>query len=154
MLRKNGCFSNSHKTKPPPSPKGMFFQRLFLQIILAAKWQVRHSSMYNCIYMSPKQQRRLCLLFCLILLYYGILILIPSVLVPGLDLGIGEVQLGGQLHPVLNGQVLLPLEGALQGLQLLVREGGARFPLLLHVVGVRMPRVVFACIKAAIQYQT
>ena len=88
------------------------------------------------------------------ILQYVILILIPSVLVPGLDLGVGEVQLGGQLHPVLNGQVLLPLEGALQGLQLLVREGGARFPLLLCVVGVRMPRVVFACIKAAIQYQT
>ena len=105
------------------------------------------------LYICPPNQPRLCLL-CLILLFYVILILIPSVLVPGLDLGVGEVQLGGQLHPVLNGQVLLPLEGALQGLQLLVREGGARFPLLLCVVGVRMPRVVFACIKAAIQYQT
>ena len=34
----------------------------------------------------------------------------PAILVPGLDLGISEVQFGRQLHPVLNAEVLLTLE--------------------------------------------
>lgn len=55
----------------------------------------------------------------------------PSVLVPGLDLGVGEGQLGGQLHPVLDAQVLLPLEALLQGLELVVGERCPRLALLL-----------------------
>jgi len=37
----------------------------------------------------------------------------------------------GQLLPLLDAEVLLPLEGLLQRLQLVVREGGTRLPLLL-----------------------
>ena len=55
----------------------------------------------------------------------------PSVLVPSLDLSVGQVQLGRQLHAVLHTQVLLPLEALLQRLQLVVGEGRACLPLLL-----------------------
>lgn len=55
----------------------------------------------------------------------------PSVLVPGLDLRVGQVELGRQLHAVLHTQVLLPLEALLQRLQLVVGEGRAGFALLL-----------------------
>lgn len=48
---------------------------------------------------------------------------LPSVLVPGLDLRVGEVEGGCQLHAVLDAQVLLALEAALQLRQLMVREG-------------------------------
>lgn len=48
--------------------------------------------------------------------------LLPPVLVPGLDLGVAELQWGGQLHTVLNAQVLLLLEAPLQPRQLLVAE--------------------------------
>ena len=58
---------------------------------------------------------------------------LPSVLVPGLDLGVGQVQLGRQLHPVLDREILLTLERALEGLQLVVGEGGPGLPLLLGV---------------------
>ena len=43
-------------------------------------------------------------------------------MVPRLHLGVGEVQLCRQLHPILNAQVLLTLEAALQGLELVIRE--------------------------------
>ena len=51
---------------------------------------------------------------------------VPSVLVPGLDLGVGQTEFGGQFEPVLDAEVLLTLEALLQRLQLVVGEGGAR----------------------------
>ena len=53
-----------------------------------------------------------------------------SVLVPGLHLSVGQVELGGQLLPVLHGEVLLLLKAALEGLQLVVAERRPRLPLL------------------------
>ena len=61
--------------------------------------------------------------------------ILPSVLVPSLDLSVSQVQFGRELHPVLDGEILLPLEAGLQGLQLVVREGCPRLPLLLGVAG-------------------
>ena len=49
---------------------------------------------------------------------------LPSVLVPSFHLGVSQVQFGGKFHPVLNAQVLLPLEAALQGLELVIGECG------------------------------
>lgn len=60
----------------------------------------------------------------------------PPVLVPGLDLGVGQTQLGRQLHTVLDTEVLLPLETLLQRLQLMVRERRPRLALLLAEPGV------------------
>lgn len=57
---------------------------------------------------------------------------LPPVLVPGLDLCVGEVEGGRQLHAVLDAQVLLPLEAALQLGQLVVREGRPGLPWLLE----------------------
>ena len=57
---------------------------------------------------------------------------LPPVLVPGLDLCVREVEGGRQLHAVLDAQVLLPLEAALQLRQLVVGEGRAGLPGLLH----------------------
>lgn len=48
----------------------------------------------------------------------------PAVLVPGLDLRVGQAHPMGQVHAVLHRQVLVLLEHALQLLQLLVREDG------------------------------
>ena len=59
----------------------------------------------------------------------------PSVLVPGLHLGVRQAQLGRQLHPVLDGEIFLPLEAGLQGLQLVVGEGSPCLPLLLGEAG-------------------
>ena len=47
---------------------------------------------------------------------------LPSVLIPSLDLGVGEVELGRELLSVLDAQVLLLLEAPLQGLELVVGE--------------------------------
>ena len=58
------------------------------------------------------------------------LVLGAPVLVPGLDLRVRELQLGGQLDAVLNGEVLLGLEAGLELLELVVREGSARLALL------------------------
>ena len=74
--------------------------------------------------------------------------ILPSVLVPSLDLGVRQVQFGRELHPVLDGEILLPLEAGLQGLQLVVREGCPRLPLL--PLGCRLPsgavrRVLIIC---------
>ena len=41
------------------------------------------------------------------------------------DLGLGEAELGGELHPLGRGQVLLHLKALLQTIQLLVAEHGA-----------------------------
>lgn len=57
---------------------------------------------------------------------------LPPVLVPGLDLRVCEVEGGRKLHAVLDAQVLLPLEAALQLGQLVVREGRASLPGLLQ----------------------
>ena len=51
MLWKNGWSSGSHHTKPPPYQNGCSPKTL-AQIIITAKWFVRHSST------SPNQQRR------------------------------------------------------------------------------------------------
>jgi len=63
----------------------------------------------------------------------------PAVLVPSFHLAIAQIQLVGQLLALLNAKVLLPLEGLLERLQLVIREGGTRLSLLLaetaHVAG-------------------
>ena len=69
----------------------------------------------------------------------------PSVLVPGLDLRVREVELGGELHPVLHRQVLLPLEAGLQRLQLRVSEGRPCLPLLLGETGGVRTKAVLVC---------
>lgn len=56
---------------------------------------------------------------------------LPPVLIPGLDLSVGQSQLVRQLHAVLDAQIFLPLEGLLKCLQLMIREGGACLALLL-----------------------
>lgn len=66
----------------------------------------------------------------------------PSVLVPGLDLGVGQVELGRQFHAVLHAQVLLPFETLLQRLQLMVGERRPRFPLFLAEIRTGIPAVV------------
>ena len=68
----------------------------------------------------------------------------PPVLVPRLDLGVGEVELGRQLLAVLDAQILLLLEAPLEGLQLVVGESSARFPLLPRMVVVRVRAAVVA----------
>lgn len=50
-----------------------------------------------------------------------------SVLVPGLDLRVGESQRSGQVHSVLDAEILLPFEASLQLLELVVGEGGSGF---------------------------
>ena len=60
---------------------------------------------------------------------------LPPVLVPGLHLGVCQAQFGRQLHPVLDREIFLSLEAGLQGLQLVVGEGGPRLPLLLREAG-------------------
>lgn len=57
---------------------------------------------------------------------------LPAVLVPGLNLCVCQTQRGSELHPVLHTQVLLALEAPLQLRELVVGEGRARFPGLLH----------------------
>jgi len=58
------------------------------------------------------------------------------VLVPSFHLGVAQFKLGRQLHPILNGEILLRLKARLQLLELVVREGGSGLPLfaLLPVV--------------------
>lgn len=53
------------------------------------------------------------------LIIYDVL---PPVLVPGLHLGVAELQWSSKLHPVLDTQVLLFLETSFQPRQLLVAE--------------------------------
>lgn len=60
----------------------------------------------------------------------GSLPLGPPVLVPGLHLGVGQVQLGCKLLPVLHREILLFLETSLQSLKLVVGEGCSCFSLL------------------------
>ena len=52
----------------------------------------------------------------------------PPVLEPDLDLCLGELELGGELGPLRDGQVLLLPELLLQAVQLLGRERGPRLP--------------------------
>lgn len=47
---------------------------------------------------------------------------LPAVLVPGLDLGVSEVECSRQVHAVLHTQVLLSLKATLQLIELVVRE--------------------------------
>lgn len=51
----------------------------------------------------------------------------PSVLVPGLDLCVGQVESRCQVHAVLHAEVFLPLEAPLQLVELVVREGRPGF---------------------------
>lgn len=53
--------------------------------------------------------------------------LLPSVLVPGLDLRVRQVEGGRQVHAVLNAEVFLSFEAPLQLVELVVREGCAGF---------------------------
>lgn len=55
---------------------------------------------------------------------------LPSILIPGFDLRVGELQFRRQLHSVLHAEVLLSLETLFQSLQLMVREGRSCFSLL------------------------
>ena len=59
----------------------------------------------------------------------------PPVLEPDLDLGLGELELGGELGPLGDGQVLLLTELLLQAVQLLGCEGGPGLP-----VGLVLPK--------------
>ena len=59
----------------------------------------------------------------------------PAVLVPSLDLRVGQVELRRQLHAILHAQVLLALEAALEAVQLVVRERRARLARLLGLEG-------------------
>lgn len=69
---------------------------------------------------------------------------LPSVLVPGLDLGVGQVELGRQFHAVLHAQVLLPFEALLKRLQLMVGERRPGFPLFLAEIRTGIPAVVIS----------
>jgi hypothetical protein len=62
-------------------------------------------------------------------------IISPSILEPDLDLGLGELELVGELCPLRDGEVLLLAELLLQGVQLLGGEGGAGLP-----VGLVLPQ--------------
>ena len=55
----------------------------------------------------------------------------PPVLEPDLDLGLGELELGGELGPLGDRQVLLLPELLLQAVQLLGREGCPWLPVRL-----------------------
>ena len=55
----------------------------------------------------------------------------PPVLEPDLDLCLGELELGGELGPLGDGQVLLLPELLLQAVQLLGRERRSRLPVRL-----------------------
>ena len=59
----------------------------------------------------------------------------PPVLEPDLDLGLGELELVGELCALRDGEVLLLPELLLQRVQLLGGEGGARLP-----VGLVLPQ--------------
>ena len=58
---RNGCFGKmddkEDNTTPPPSQNGCSLKKI-LQIILAAKWRLRHSSTSSMASASPKQHRR------------------------------------------------------------------------------------------------
>ena len=54
----------------------------------------------------------------------------PPVLIPGLHLGIGQIQFCGKFLSVLNRKILLLFKTPLKGLKLIVAEGGASLPLL------------------------
>lgn len=58
---------------------------------------------------------------------------LPAVLVPGFDLGVAEVEFSGQFHPVLDTQVLLPLEALFKSVQLVVGERRSRLSRLLRL---------------------
>lgn len=58
---------------------------------------------------------------------------LPSVLVPGFDLGVCQIEFSSQLHPFLYAEVFLSLKALLQGLELVVREGGPGLPGLLRL---------------------
>ena len=59
MLWKNEGSFSSHHIKPPPNRKMDVLPKTFLQIILSAKWLVRHS-----IIRPPTSSDDLCLLLC------------------------------------------------------------------------------------------
>ena len=58
---------------------------------------------------------------------------LPSVLIPGFDLCVGQIQLGRQFLSILDAQVFLFFETSFQGLELIIGEGGSGFSLLSSV---------------------
>ena len=52
---------------------------------------------------------------------------LPAVLVPGLDLGISEVECSRQVHAILHTQVLLSFKATLQLIELVVGESRPGF---------------------------
>ena len=78
----------------------------------------------------------------------------PSVLVPGLHLRVRQVQLGGQLLPVLHREVLLLLKAALEGLQLVVAERRPCLPLfsLQSRLSRACARTVIFCKERMVRY--
>ena len=60
---------------------------------------------------------------------------LPSVLVPGLDLCVCQVESRGQVHAVLHAEVFLSLEASLQLVELVVREGCPCFARLFRAHG-------------------
>ena len=74
----------------------------------------------------------------------------PPVLIPGLDLCVGQIQFCGQFLSVLNRKILLLFKTPLQGLELIVAEGGASlplFPLQRCLARVGVGRVLIICNK-------
>lgn len=63
-------------------------------------------------------------------IWYTICLPSPSILVPRLHLRIAEPELVGQLHSILNAQVLLTFKRLLQRLQLMIGKRSACFALL------------------------
>lgn len=56
---------------------------------------------------------------------------LPAVLVPGLDLGVSEVERSCKVHAVLHTQVLLPFKAPFQLIELVIRESSSGFSRLL-----------------------
>lgn len=74
---------------------------------------------------------------------------LPSVLVPGLDLGVGQIQLGRQFHAILHAQVFLPLETLLERLQLMIGERRPGFSLFFAEIrtGISAVVVTVTCVN-------
>lgn len=64
---------------------------------------------------------------------------LPSVLVPGLDLCVGQVESRGQVHAVLHAEVFLSLEAPLELVELVVGEGCPGFARLFRAHGGAVP---------------
>ena len=72
---------------------------------------------------------------------------LPAILIPRLDLSVGQFELGRQFHSILNAEVFLPLKGRFQGLKLMIGKGRSCFPLFLGMM--RLLRIGTATSAAA-----